>query len=72
VAVCYLPVFGMQAYGDIGMQSVTTGLLLSVAMAVAGRASVWTGAWPDGRRARSRGDGFRPRVQADDVARTGG
>jgi hypothetical protein len=51
-AVCYLPVYGVHAYGDIGLQSVTSGLLLSVALAVAGRASVWTGAWPDGRRLR--------------------
>lgn len=72
VAVCYLPVFGMQAYGDIGMQSVTTGLLLSVAIAVAGRASVWTGAWPDGRKARVRGDGVKRGVQSIDVAQTVG
>jgi hypothetical protein len=53
-AVCYLPVFGMQAYADIGLQTLTGGLLLSVAMTVAGRASVWTGAWPGGRRRRIR------------------
>jgi hypothetical protein len=52
-SVCFLPVFGLHAYADIGMQSLTNCLLLSVALAVAGRASVWTGAWP--------GDGGRPR-----------
>ena len=72
VAVCYLPVFGMQAYGDIGMQSLTTGLLLSVAIAVAGRASVWTGAWPDGRKARAPRDGLRPGVVSSGATGTVG
>jgi hypothetical protein len=55
-AVCCLPVFGLHAYADIGMQSLTNGLLVSIALAVAGRASVWTGAWPGG--------GSRPRLPA--------
>lgn len=54
VAVCHLPVFGLHAYADIGMQSLTNGLLLSIAMAVAGRASAWTGAWPIGSDSRRR------------------
>lgn len=49
-AVAILPVFGAHAYGDIGFQSVTNGLLLGAAIAVAGRVSVSTGAWP-GRQA---------------------
>jgi hypothetical protein len=60
-AVCYLPVYAIQAFADIGLQSLTAGLLLSVAMAVAGRASVWTGAWPAGRRPRRRRARGKPR-----------
>lgn len=54
-AVCYLPVYGVHAYADIGLQVLTGGLLLSVAMAFAGRASVWAGAWPGPRRSPIRG-----------------
>lgn len=50
--VCCLPVWGIQAYADIGLQSLTNGLLLSVLMAVAGRVAVWTGAWPTPAGAR--------------------
>lgn len=59
-AVCYLPVYGMHAYADIGLQVLSGGLVLSVAMAVAGRASVWTGGWPS--RAGSRRSRFRIRA----------
>jgi hypothetical protein len=54
-AICYLPVYGLHAFADIGLQVLTGGLLLSVALAVAGRVSVWTGAWP------ARGAGSRRR-----------
>jgi hypothetical protein len=54
-AVCLLPVFGLHAYGDIGLQSLSACLVLSVALAAAGRVSTWTGAWPERqRRARRR------------------
>ena len=54
-AVCLLPIFGVHAYGDIGLQSPSAGLVLSVALAAAGRVSAWTGAWPERkRRARQR------------------
>lgn len=48
-AVAVVPVFGVHAFADIGLQVTTNTLLLAVAIAVAGRASVWTGAWPGGR-----------------------
>jgi O-Antigen ligase len=40
-AVCILPAYGVQCYGDIGFQSFTAGLLLSVVMGVAAKASAW-------------------------------
>jgi hypothetical protein len=45
-AVCILPAYGAQCYGDIGLQSLTCGLILGVAMAVAGKVSAWAGAPP--------------------------
>jgi hypothetical protein len=39
--LCLLPAYGVQCYGDIGFQSMTGGLLLGVAMGVAGKLSVW-------------------------------
>jgi hypothetical protein len=45
-AFCVLPVYALQAYGDMGLQSLTGGLVLSVALATAGRLPAWTGAWP--------------------------
>jgi hypothetical protein len=42
-AAALLPAYGIQCYGDIGLQSVTCGLLLGVAMGVAARTSVWAG-----------------------------
>jgi O-antigen ligase len=40
-ALCILPAYGAQCYGDIGLQSLTGALILGVAMAVAGKVSVW-------------------------------
>lgn len=40
-ALCLLPVYGAQCYGDIGFQSQTGSMILSVAMGVAGKVSVW-------------------------------
>jgi hypothetical protein len=54
VALCIPVVFGLHALGDLGMQTVTAQLLLSVALGIAGRTSIWTGAWPQGRRRRRR------------------
>jgi hypothetical protein len=57
-AVCLLPVFGIHAYGDIGLQVLTAGLVLAAALAASGRVSSWTGAWPEARRrARRRLEG---------------
>jgi len=40
-AVCILPAYGAQCYGDIGIQSFTCGLILGVVLAVAGKVSAW-------------------------------
>ena len=45
-AVCLLPAYGAQCYGDIGFQSLTCGLLLGVALAAAGKVSAWAAASP--------------------------
>jgi hypothetical protein len=45
-ALCYLPAWGEQAFGDIGFQSLTGGLLLAIAVASSSRVAAWTGAWP--------------------------
>jgi hypothetical protein len=43
-ALCILPAYGAQCYGDIGLQSLTGGLVLGVALGVAGKVAAWTGA----------------------------
>jgi hypothetical protein len=49
-ALCILPAYSGQCYGDIGFQSLTCGLILGVTMAAAGKVSAWAGAPPDGAR----------------------
>jgi hypothetical protein len=49
-ALCILPAYAVQCYGDIGFQSLTAGLILGVAMAVAGKASTWAGPFVEGDR----------------------
>jgi hypothetical protein len=46
-AVGVLPAYGAQCYGDLGFQSFTCGLLLGVAIAVAGKVSAWAAASPE-------------------------
>lgn len=46
-------IFGVQAFGDMGLQSIKSGALLACAMAAASRLAVATGAWP-ARRTSSR------------------
>ena len=53
-AVCFLPAYGIQAFADLGLQHMPAAVLLSMAMAVSGRVSVWTGAWPGRARPRRR------------------
>lgn len=48
-AVSILPAYGAQCYGDVGFQSLTSALILGVAIAAAGRVYAWSGALP-GRR----------------------
>jgi O-Antigen ligase len=52
-ALCFLPAYGVDAFAYISCHGLTSGLLLSVAMATAGKVSAWTGAWPT-RASRSR------------------
>src|SRR5262249_33322205 len=40
-AICILPAYGAHCYGDLGLQSLTCGLILSQAIAVAGKVSSW-------------------------------
>ncbi len=53
-AACILPAYGIQCYGDIGLQSFTCGLILSVAMATAGKVFAWSEASDVGTRGRRR------------------
>ncbi len=50
-ALCILPAYAVQCYGDIGFQSLTGSLILGVAVGVAGKVSAWTAVRP--RRARA-------------------
>lgn len=71
-ALCILPAYGVQCYGDIGFQSFTGNLILGVAIAVAGRVSAGVaapsrgtrqgGSWASGSVApvRARGERTRP------------
>jgi hypothetical protein len=49
-ALCILPAYGVQCYGDIGFQSLTGNLILGVAIAVAGTVFAWVAAPPRGTR----------------------
>jgi hypothetical protein len=49
-ALCILPAYGVQCYGDIGLQALTCNLILGVALAVVAKVAAW-GASPEvGRR----------------------
>ena len=45
-ALCYLPAWAEQAFGDIGLQSHTGGMILAMAFATASKVAAWSGAWP--------------------------
>lgn len=62
-----LPVYALQVYGDMGLQSLTGGLLLSVSIAAAGRLAAWTGAWPRARPARIRVEARPPMKQPSSI-----
>jgi hypothetical protein len=51
-AVSILPAYGAQCYGDLGFQSLPCGLILSVAMAAAGRVCAWSAAPSRGAKKR--------------------
>jgi hypothetical protein len=53
-ALCILPAYGAQCYGDIGFQALTCDLILGVALAVGAKVAAWNGASEVGRR-----DGWR-------------
>jgi hypothetical protein len=50
-AAAVLPVYAAQCFGDVGLQSLTSALVLGLAMAVAGRAQVWGRMAVGGRQA---------------------
>lgn len=49
-AVSILPAYSVQCFGDIGLQSLTCGLILGMVMAVAGRVGAWADSPPEARR----------------------
>ena len=51
-ALCLLPAYAAQCYGDIGFQSLTCGLILGATMAAAGKVSAWASAPPERVRTR--------------------
>jgi hypothetical protein len=53
-ALCILPAYGAQCYGDIGFQSLTGGLILGVAIAVAGKTAAWAETLSEGARRGAR------------------
>ena len=53
--LCLLPAYGVQCYGDIGFQSMTSGLLLGVAVGSAGKLAVWAESSRRGRDGRPAG-----------------
>lgn len=53
-AVCILPAYSAQCYGDIGLQSFTCGLILGVAIGVANKVSALTAAQQRAGRAARR------------------
>lgn len=55
-ALCVLPAYAAQCYGDIGFQSLTGGLILGVAMAAAGKTAAWAEAAPEAARKEPKGD----------------
>ena len=50
-AAAVLPAYSAQCFGDIGFQSLTCALILSVAMAAAGKVYVWSGLFRASRSA---------------------
>jgi hypothetical protein len=62
-ALCILPAYGVQCYGDIGFQSLTGGLILGVALAVAGKASALAEAMTEGAGRGARRAGAWPPVR---------
>src|SRR5262249_28482374 len=61
-AICILPAYGAHCYGDLGLQSLTCGLILSQAIAVAGKVSSW-GSHPGSERDRRNALPARGRLQ---------
>lgn len=43
--LCVLPAFGVQAFGDLGLNWLNSWLLAGVAITSGGRVAAWTGAW---------------------------
>jgi len=56
-AVSILPAYGAQCYGDVGLQSLTSGLVLAVAVASVGKVYAWSPSSPEGRGAPARAVG---------------
>jgi hypothetical protein len=53
VTVAEVAIYGNQAYGDMGLGTTTCTMLLACGMAVAGRVTILSGAWPAPRSKRA-------------------
>jgi hypothetical protein len=69
IAFAFYCIYGLQAYGDMGLFSLKANMLLGCAVAVTARLAVLTGAWPVGRspgRARRRTAAAGPATASPD------
>jgi hypothetical protein len=66
-AVCVLPAYGVQAFGDMGFNALTCSILLGVAAATGGRVAAWTRAWPSRSRSPTREHASLPGTAAPAV-----
>jgi hypothetical protein len=67
VAFCFTFVYGVQSYGDMGLQSLKANVLLACTLATATRLAVLTGAWPQGASPRGARPAGPPGRGAQDV-----
>jgi hypothetical protein len=65
VGFVYPFVYGVQAFGDVGLQSVKANVLLACTLAIGARLAVLTGAWPVRRASHHPGAAADAEPQAD-------
>jgi 4-amino-4-deoxy-L-arabinose transferase-like glycosyltransferase len=67
-AVCVLPAFGVQAFGDLGFNSLEGWLIVALAAATGGRVAARTRAWPSRARSSTRAGPALPDAPGTNVA----